>query len=124
MIITLLAAKMLLGGYWLTLAPVLFLPLGSVFLSPQVLRGILGHGVVLLSTLFTAAGVIFLCTLTLPDAVTVLAGSLAIWILAAASAHQVRRRINKLAHAENRRARRVARTFISDSTRETNPEQI
>ncbi len=123
MIITLLVAKMLLGGYWLTLAPVLFLPLGSVFLSPQVLRNPWTWGGPL-STLFTAAGVIFLCTLTLPDAVTVLAGSLAIWILAAASAHQVRRRINKLAHAENRRARRVARTFISDSTRETNPEQI
>src|ERR1700719_4814682 len=33
MIITFLIAKIILGGYWLMLAPVLFLPLGIVFLS-------------------------------------------------------------------------------------------
>ena len=36
MIITFLIAKIILGGYWLMLAPVLFLPLGIVFLSSQV----------------------------------------------------------------------------------------
>ena len=36
MIITFLIAKFILGGYWLMLAPVLFLPLGIVLLSSQV----------------------------------------------------------------------------------------
>ena len=84
MIITFLIAKIILGGYWLMLAPVLFLPLGIVLLSPKVLRGILGYVVLLLAGAFAALGVIFLLTLTLPDAVTVVAGVQAIWLLAAA----------------------------------------
>jgi hypothetical protein len=36
MIITFLIAKIILGGYWLMLAPVLFLPFGIVLLSSQV----------------------------------------------------------------------------------------
>ena len=84
MIITFLIAKILLGGYWLMLAPVLFLPLGIVLLSSQVRRGIFGYVVLLLSMAFAALGTIFLFTLSLPDAVTVLGGVQAIWLLAAA----------------------------------------
>ena len=84
MIITFLIAKIILGGYWLMLAPVMFLPLGTVLLSPHVLRGIFGYVVLSLAVVFAALGAIFLFTLTLPDAVTVLAGILTIWLLAAA----------------------------------------
>ena len=84
MIITFLIAKIILGGYWLMLAPVLFLPLGTVLLSAKVLRGIFGYLVLPLTVVFAALGAIFLFTLTLPDAVTVLAGVQAIWLLAAA----------------------------------------
>ena len=83
MIITFLIAKIILGGYWLMLAPTLFLPLGTVLLSWQVLRGIFRSLVLLLAVVFAALGVIFLLTLTLPDAVTAFAGVLAIWSLAA-----------------------------------------
>jgi len=84
MIITFLIAKIILGGYWLMLAPALFLPLGIVFLSPQVLRGIFGYVVLPLAVVFAGLGAIFLFTLPLPDAVTVLAGVQGIWLLAAA----------------------------------------
>jgi hypothetical protein len=83
MIITFLIAKIILGGYWLMLAPVLFLPLGAVLLSPRVLRGIFGYVVLPLAGVFAALGTIFLFALTLPDAVTVLAGAQAICLLAA-----------------------------------------
>jgi hypothetical protein len=83
MIITFLIAKIILGGYWLMLAPVLFLPLGTVLLSPQVLRGSFKYVVLPLTVVFAALGAIFLFTLTFPDAVTVLAGVLAIWLLSA-----------------------------------------
>jgi hypothetical protein len=82
--ITFLIGKILLGGYWLIFAPALFLPLGTVLLSWQVLRGIFRSLVLLLAVVFAALGVIFLLTLTLPDAVTAFAGVLAIWSLAAA----------------------------------------
>ena len=84
MIITFLIAKIILGGYWLMLAPVLFLPLGIVLLSSQVRRGLFGYVVLLLAVVFAALGEILLLTLTLPDAVTALAGVQAIWLLAAA----------------------------------------
>jgi hypothetical protein len=83
MIITFLIAKIILGGYWLMLAPVLFLPLGIVFLSSQVRHGLFGYVVLPLAVVFAALGAIFLFTLTLPDAVTVVAGVQAIWLLAA-----------------------------------------
>src|SRR6266567_4693113 len=82
--ITLLVGKIILGGYWLMLAPVLFLPLGTVLLSPEVRRGVFGYVVLPLAVVFAELGAIFLFTLTLPDAVTVLAGVQAIWLLAAA----------------------------------------
>lgn len=84
MIITFLIAKIILGGYWLMLAPVLFLPLGIVLLSSQVRRGIFGYVVLPLAVAFAAFGAICLFTLILPDAVTVLAGVQAIWLVAAA----------------------------------------
>ncbi len=65
MIITFLIAKIILGGYWLMLAPVLFLPLGTILLSPHVLRGISGYVVLSLAVVFAALGAIFLFTLTL-----------------------------------------------------------
>jgi membrane protein implicated in regulation of membrane protease activity len=82
--ITFLIAKIILGGDWSMLAPVLFLPLGTVLLSPEVLRGIFGYVVLPLAVIFAGLGAICLFTLTLSDAVTVLAGVLAIWLLAAA----------------------------------------
>jgi hypothetical protein len=84
MTITFLIAKIILGGYWLTLAPVLFLPLGIVLLSSQVRRGLFGYVVLPLAVVVAALGAIFLFTLTLPDAVTVVAGVQAIWLIAAA----------------------------------------
>ena len=79
-----LIGRIILGGYWLMLAPVLFLPLGIVLLSSQVLRGIFGYVVLPLAVVFAALGAICLFTLILPDAVTVLAGVQAIGLLAAA----------------------------------------
>ena len=84
MIITFVIAKLILAGYWLMLAPVLFLPLGIVLLSSQVRRGIFGYVVLPLAVAFAALGGILLLTLTLADAVTALAGVQAIWLLAAA----------------------------------------
>ena len=84
MIITFLIAKIILDGYWLMLAPALLLPLGIVLLSSQVRRGIFGYVVLSLAVVFASLGAIFLFTLIFPDTVTVLAGVLAIWCLAAA----------------------------------------
>jgi len=78
-----LIGKIILGGYWLLLAPALFLPLGAVLLSWQVRRGIFRSLVLLLAVVFAAQGVVFLLTLTLRDAATAFAGVLAIWSLAA-----------------------------------------
>src|ERR1700730_3030826 len=79
-----LIGRIILGGYWLMLAPVLFLPLGIILLSSQVRRELFRYVVLLLAAVFAALGVILLLTLTLPDAVTALAGVQAIWLLPAA----------------------------------------
>jgi ABC-type transport system involved in cytochrome c biogenesis permease subunit len=84
MVITFLIAKIILGGYWLMFAPALFLPLGTLLFSAQVRRGIVEYLVLLLAVAFAALGVVVLLTLPLRDAVTTLAGILAIWCLAAA----------------------------------------
>jgi len=84
MAITFLIAKIILGGYWLMFAPALFLPLGTVLLSSQARRGIVGYLLLLLAVAFAVLGVILLLALLLRDAVTVLAEVLAIWSLAAA----------------------------------------
>ena len=85
MTITFLIAKIILGGYWLMLAPVLLLPLGIVLLSAQVRRGVCGYPILVLSIVFAAIGVILLFTLPFRDAVTVLAVAQGIWWLVAAS---------------------------------------
>jgi hypothetical protein len=110
MIITFLIAKIILGGYWLMLAPVLFLPLGIVFLSSQVRRGLFGYVVLPLAVVFAALGVIFLLTLTLRDAVTVLAGVQAIWWMAAAIT-LVARKGNQ--HGSQSQELRTARSSIT-----------
>ena len=99
--ITLLIGKIIFGGYWLMVAPALFLPLGIVLLSWQALRGIFGYLVLLSAIVFAALGVAFLLTLTLPDAVTALAGILAIWSLAAAITLLARNRNNVAARLKN-----------------------
>jgi quinol-cytochrome oxidoreductase complex cytochrome b subunit len=65
-------------------APALFLPLGTILLSSQARRGIVGYLLLLLAVAFAALGVILLLTLPLRDAVTVFVGVLSIWCLAAA----------------------------------------
>ena len=84
MIITFLIAKIILGGYWLMFAPVLFLPLETVLLSPQVLRGIFGYMVLPLALSFAALGAALLTTLPLRDMLTVLAFMQAVWFITAA----------------------------------------
>jgi hypothetical protein len=84
MLITFLIAKIILGGFWLMLAPALLFPLGIVLFSWRVLRGVFGYVAFLLAVAFAASGVIFLATLPLRDAVTLLAGALTIWWLTAA----------------------------------------
>jgi hypothetical protein len=95
--ITFLITKIILGGYWLMLAPVLFLPLGIVLLSPHVRRGSFGHVMLVFSTIFAGIGMILLFTLPLRDAVTVLAGLQAFWCLVAAITHLARSPEHKLA---------------------------
>jgi hypothetical protein len=90
MAIPFLVAKIILGGYWLMFAPALFLPLGTVLLSSQARRGIVEYLVLLLAVVFAALGVIVLLTLPLRDAVTAMAGVLAIWCLAVAITHVAR----------------------------------
>ena len=92
MVITFLIAKIILGGYWLMFAPALFLPLGTLLFSVQVRRGIVEYLVLLLAVAFAALGVVVLLTLRLRDAVTTLAGILAIWCLAAAITLVARKR--------------------------------
>ena len=92
MIITFMIAKIILGGYWLMFAPVLFLPLGTVLLSPAVLRGVFGKVVLPLALSFAALGAAMLTTLPLRDALTVLACMQALWFVTAAITHFVRNR--------------------------------
>jgi hypothetical protein len=110
MIITFLIAKIILGGYWLMLAPVLFLPLGIVFLSSQVRRGLFGYVVLPLAVVFGALGAIFLFTLTSPDAVTVVAGVLAIWSLAAVITFVIRKQKIKCSTSQQLRTAKLSIT--------------
>jgi hypothetical protein len=92
MTLTFLIGKMIFGGYWLMVAPVLFLPLGTVLLSWRVLRGIFRYLMLPLAIVFAAFGVTLVLTLPSPDAVTVLAGVLAVWSVAAAITFAARNR--------------------------------
>lgn len=69
MAITFLISKIILGGYWLMFAPALFLPLGTVLLSSQAPRAIVGYPVLLLAVAFAALQAIFLLTLPLSRSV-------------------------------------------------------
>lgn len=70
--------------YFIVAAPALFLPLGIVLVSSRILPRLFGHLALVLATLFSALGVIFLLRLTLPSAVQALGGVQALWWLAAA----------------------------------------
>jgi hypothetical protein len=76
--------------YFMIAAPVLFLPLGIVLLSSQVLPRVFGYLAILLAIVFESLGMIFLLTLTLPAVVTAVAGIQALWWMAAAIALVVR----------------------------------
>jgi hypothetical protein len=84
MTITFLIARIIFGGYWLLLAPVFFLPLGIVLISSQVRRGTFGYVVALFAVIFAGLGVALLLTVTLCDALTLLAVVQAVWWLPAA----------------------------------------
>jgi hypothetical protein len=92
MVVTWLIAKLMLGGYWLTVAPVLFLPLGTVLLSPALLRGIFGKVVLPVALSFAGIGAALLRTLPLRDALTVLACMQTLWFVTAAITLAVRDR--------------------------------
>lgn len=70
--------------YFIVAAPSLFLPLGIVLVRSGILPRLFGFLALLLATVFAALGVIFLFDLTLPGAVTALAGMQAFWWLGAA----------------------------------------
>lgn len=70
--------------YFMIAAPALFFPLGIVLLGSPVLPRLFGYLALLLAVVFESLGVIFLLTLTLPAAVTAVAGVQALWWLAAA----------------------------------------
>jgi hypothetical protein len=70
--------------YFMIAAPALFFPLGIVLLGSPVLPRLFGYLALLLAVVFESLGVIFLLTLTLPAAVTAVAGIQALWWLAAA----------------------------------------
>ena len=91
MVVTWLIAKLILGGYWLTVAPVLFLPLGTVLLSPSLLRGVFGKVVLPFALSFAAVGAALLRTLPFRDALTVLACQ-TLWFVTAAITLAVRDR--------------------------------
>ena len=70
--------------YFIVAAPALFLQLGLVVLSSQILPRVFGYLGLLLGAAFAVLGIAFLHTLTLPVAVTAFAGVQALWWLAAA----------------------------------------
>jgi hypothetical protein len=55
--------------YFIVAAPALFLPLGAVLLGSQVLPRVFGYLALVLGAAFAILGVVFLSSLTLPDAV-------------------------------------------------------
>jgi len=76
--------------YFVVAAPALFLPLGIILVSSQVLPKVFGYLALLLATAFAALGAVFMLTLTLPTWVTAFAGVQALWWLAAGIALMVR----------------------------------
>jgi hypothetical protein len=70
--------------YFIVAAPALFLPLGIVLLSSQILPRLFGYLAVILAVTFSALGIVFQLRLMLPSTVTAFAAVQAIWWLAAA----------------------------------------
>ena len=83
--------------YFVVAAPSLFLPLGIVLLSSQVLPRVFGYLALFLAASFSVLGIRFMLTMTLPAPVTAFAGVQALWWLAAAITLMVRS--NKLPDA-------------------------
>ena len=76
--------------YFIVAAPALFLPLGIILVKSQALPRVFGYLAIVLAMGFSALGIIFLLTMTLPPSVTAVGGIQAIWWLAAAMALVVR----------------------------------
>ena len=76
--------------YFIVAAPALFLPLGIVIVGSRVLPRIFGYLAFAIAAAFAAAGVVFLLTLRLSDAVTELGAIQPLWWLAAAVTLMVR----------------------------------
>jgi len=72
--------------YFIAGAPALFLPLGIVLLRSQVLPRVYGYLALLLAVGFSALGLVYLMTVTLPAWVTAMGGVQALWWLAASIA--------------------------------------
>jgi hypothetical protein len=70
--------------YFIVAAPALFLPLGIVLCSSQILPKLFGYLALTIAAVFAAAGVVFMLTLRLPDGVTELGAVQPLWWLAAA----------------------------------------
>jgi len=85
--------------YFIAAAPALFLPLGIVLLRSQVLPRVYGYLALLLTVGFSALGLVYLMTLTLPAWVTAMGGVQAFWWLGASIALILRGR--QLAQTES-----------------------
>ncbi len=76
--------------YFIVAAPAMFLPLGVVLVSSQVLPKLFGYLALILGAVFALLGMIFLLSLTLPAWVTAFGAVQALWWFAAAVALIVR----------------------------------
>jgi hypothetical protein len=70
--------------YFIVAAPALFLPLGIVLVSSQILPRLFGYLALVLAACFATLGVVFLLHLTLPGPVTAFAAVQALWWVTAA----------------------------------------
>jgi hypothetical protein len=70
--------------YFIVAAPALFFPLGLVLLDSRILPRVFAYLALMMAVAFAAAGIMFLLTLRLPDAVTAAGAVQPVWWLAAA----------------------------------------
>jgi len=70
--------------YFVVAAPALFLPLGIVLITSDILPRVLGYLAIALAIIFACLGIAFQLRLILPTPVTAFAGVQALWWLAAA----------------------------------------
>jgi hypothetical protein len=83
--------------YFIVAAPALFLPLGIVLLSSDILPRVFGYLAIALATIFAGLGIAFQLSLILPPAVTAFAGVQALWWLSTATLLVIRsKRISQL----------------------------